>query len=182
MDALDRELFLRINHGLASPLLDRLMPIVTDWRSWGLLLALASLYLLVFRGRRGRLAVLAVVLAFGTADALVSQVMKPGFGRLRPCRAVPEARVLAPCRGRNGFPSNHAANTAAATAALAVFYPPSLAATVPATALVGLSRIYLGVHYPGDIVAGFAVGGLLGAGFGAGLSRLFGRRRGLPAA
>lgn len=178
MTALDRDLFLFLNRGLASPVLDRVMPIVSDWRSWGLLLALGVLYLVVFRGRRGRLAVLAVVLAFGAADALAAHVLKPAIGRLRPCHTVEGARVLASCRGRHGFPSNHASNTAAASAALAVFYPPTLAITAPVTALVGLSRVYLGVHYPGDVLAGYLLGGLLGFTFGAGLRVRFGRRNG----
>jgi len=187
---LDRSLLLLINRDGSSPVLDFLMPLVSSPEHYPAVLIPAGLaavallaWLLLRDGTRGRLTVVALVLAVGAADLTAAQILKPSVGRLRPCR--PEAGVdgvivRGSCRGRNGFPSNHAANTAAAAAVLGVRFRRRWWIGAAVAAVVGYSRVYLGVHYPGDVLAGWTLGALFGLvaawGVAAGWARRGGQR------
>jgi undecaprenyl-diphosphatase len=101
----------------------------------------------------------------GLADFLGGQ-LKWVFERVRPCRAMGEAIKIEPngCGGLFSFPSNHAVNTAAIAAFLQVLYPRSGWVTWPIMGLVGLARVYIGAHYVTDVLGGWVLGGLIGAG------------------
>jgi len=162
VSAFDRQIFDWLNHAWTNSSLDTVMRIISDARTWGGVLALAGLALALAGGATGRRTVVALVLSIALGDMLASQVIKPLVHRPRPCHALAEARVVGRCGGRNGFPSNHATNVGAATAVLGTFYPVALVAAIPAALLVGYSRIYLGAHYPGDVLAGYLLGGAIG--------------------
>jgi undecaprenyl-diphosphatase len=162
MASLDEAAFHWLNGVAVHPWLDVLMRVVTNGRFWAPVLVIVLFDLLTRRGRRGRVAALAAVAALALADLLAAQVLKPWVGRLRPCQTTEAVRLLVSCGGRYGFPSNHAANGAALATALGFFYPASLRYTVAAVLVVAWSRVYVGVHYPGDVLAGLALGALLG--------------------
>jgi len=84
---------------------------------------------------------------------------------VRPCHHQMDARrVGGICGSEFGMPSNHAANGMATVVVLANFAPRAWTLVALAVVLItGYSRVYLGVHYPGDVAAGFAFGALLGA-------------------
>ena len=94
--------------------------------------------------------------------------MKPYFQRLRPCldgNINILIEVVKGCGGKYGFASSHAANSMG----LAIFYLMILKrkkmlgyCILTWALLVGYSRVYLGVHYPGDILVGFLVGSFFG--------------------
>jgi undecaprenyl-diphosphatase len=160
--AIDHELFHWLNGVLIHPWLDSLMPFITDTKNLRPVVILVAVVLALRRDRRSRLAALSLLLGLALADLIASQFLKPLVGRERPCHALEGVRLLVGCGGRNGFPSNHAANAAAAAAALGVFFARSLWVTVPVALLVAWSRVYVGVHYPGDVLAGLLVGAFAG--------------------
>ncbi|MCD6532134.1 phosphatase PAP2 family protein [bacterium] len=174
MLALDERLFLLINRHLVSPALDFLMPIFSAKEGWIPVIVAVLVAFIFFDRRRGLIAALAVLIAFGITDPLCSQILKPLIGRIRPCYALGEAvRLLWGCGGKFSFPSNHAANSAAVVVAMGFFYRKTLWVGIPIALAVGFSRVYLGVHYPGDVLGGWIIGGAVGGTVGYVFHRIF---------
>ena len=137
------------------------------WAS--LLMALAMLWVLLHQNRRHALLVLAmVVLSFVVADQLSSVVIKHLVERLRPTREPALNNLLHIVNdyrgGMYGFVSSHAANSFAAATllALVIRYRVVTLSLFSWAVLQCYSRVYLGVHYPGDILGGIVVGVLVG--------------------
>lgn len=108
---------------------------------------------------KGRRAIFAIILLLIVVDGTGGWI-KSWLHAMRPCQTLENVRLLVGC-GANSFPSNHAANMAAMAAYLGFFYPRTLMFFAPLAFGVGLSRIYVGVHYPGDVVSGWIYGVLL---------------------
>jgi undecaprenyl-diphosphatase len=154
----DERVFRLLNEDWLHPVLDYVMPLVTDARNYLIPFILAALLILYVGRLRGlRFLVLATV-SVVVADAISAHVFKQAFFRTRPCIALEGVRQLVGCVNSPSFPSNHAAN-AAALATLATLYMPRLGLPAVALAmLVGYSRIYVGTHYPLDTLAGGVLG------------------------
>lgn len=162
-------MFLVLN-GLHTDWLDPVMVSITAMWVWIPLYAL--LLFMVFKqyDKRGWWILLAVALVILCSDQLSAHVCKPLFHRLRPCFN-PELEGLVHLPkglpgGRYGFVSSHAANTfAIATFLTAVLRKQWcwIGWVLFAWAFISsYSRIYVGVHYPGDILCGAALGILIG--------------------
>jgi len=160
----DTCLFYFLNHLIAHPVWDWFWVTITMQKNWILPLLAVVIWLVWKGGGRGRVAVVLALLAVGASDVISARVLKPGVGRLRPCHELENVRLLVSCGGKHGFPSSHAANSFAVAMTLACFYRRYASLCVTLASLVGLSRIIVGVHYPGDVLGGFILGGL-GAGF-----------------
>ena len=121
--------------------------------------------LAVFGGTSERIAALTGAGAIGLTSFVVNQPMKLARRRERPDRpllGVPESRwVLMPTS--TSFPSGHAASAAAFAAAVGHLLPGMRWPLRSAAGAVAFSRVYTGVHYPGDVIIGAAVGAILGA-------------------
>lgn len=162
----DRVAFGLINGVWTHPSLDAIMPVITDphkvpWILYGL--APAALGFWLYKGRKHALRVLVVaVLAVGAYDLLAYRVLKPWAARPRPEYAGIGAIVRVPSGGRMGFPSNHAGNAAAAASVLSVAYPAAGIVFWSVASLVAYSRVYVGMHYPLDVLVGLALGALIG--------------------
>lgn len=136
------------------------------WTEAGLLLFAALFVLAWWRARRDttRAFAIAALAPLATAIAyVISEVLKSGFTEERPCRAVTGAALSisdCPPPGDWSFPSNHATIAGAAATALVLTRRALIRLTAPLALLMAFSRVFVGVHYPHDVVAGLALGAL----------------------
>ena len=166
---IDTDLFLFLN-GLHTSWLDKVMIAVTQMWVWVPLYLLLIYWTVKQYGKRCWWIFLAVGLVVLCSDQLSAHVCKPLFHRLRPCyNADLQDLIYLPkgmAGGRYGFVSSHAANTFA----VAAFLTPALSKNRNWIGIVlylwafisSYSRIYLGFHYPGDIICGAVLGILIG--------------------
>ncbi len=159
--ALDTWLFVVVNTGVTNPLADALFTFVTNKYYLLVFLGLVFPILLWKGGRVGRIFVLVMLLTITLSDRVNSGLLKKLVERPRPCRTLSDVRVLVHCGSGESFPSSHAANIFAAATIATAFYRRFRWYFFSYAGLVALSRVYCGVHYPADILAGAVVGALL---------------------
>ena len=155
--ALDRAVVRRVA-SLNSPALDRFMPALSELANHGKLWFALGACLQATGNRRAGRAARRGLASLAAASATANIIGKGLSSRKRPDAEIPAARRLAHAPWTSSFPSGHAAS-AAAFATGAAMEMPELAAGLAALALaVGASRVVTGVHYPSDVLAGFAIG------------------------
>lgn len=165
----DAALFRCVNASMANPLFDAMLPFFREKWFWAPLYLFVGAFSWLNFGKKGWLIVLGLVAAVGLADFSSSTLVKKNVQRLRPCNdpVLAESVVLrAPCGSGYSFTSSHAANHfAAAVFIIGVFG--GLARWIRPAVLgwagaIAFSQVYVGVHYPGDVVCGALLGALLG--------------------
>ena len=161
--ALDVSLFRFINDTLSNPLFDAVMP----WLSGNRLFIPAAILVgafLIWRDRvKGTLFLVVLAAAIAVTDGWLCNIVKDAVGRQRPCLVLEGARVLLGCSSSGSLPSSHTANWCTTMAVAFLFKRNSWWITLPFALAVSFSRVYTGVHYPGDVLAGALLGG--GSGF-----------------
>lgn len=179
LNKIDTWLFLLIN-GMNSPFFDWLMYWISSKLVWIPFYTLL-LFLLIRKYKLNALWILLFVALLITFSDQVSVLFKNYFQRLRPCHNedldLLIHTVRGKCGGKYGFVSSHASNSFA----LAVFLVPFLKsywryftpAIIIWAAIVSYSRIYLGVHFPGDVIGGAALGAFGGIVFSKSYFLLF---------
>jgi undecaprenyl-diphosphatase len=154
----DVTLFYLFNTTLQNPFFDWLMPFVTEKTHWFPVWFIVIVFLIWKGGRKGRIAVILIIPLIFMSDQLSAGLFKPLFARTRPCVALSGVHLLVPMTRSYSFPSAHAANFAALATFFALFYPRYKWFYFGIALLVGLSRVFVGVHYPFDVLGGFILG------------------------
>jgi len=165
----DSKLFLFLN-GLHTDWLDKVMVLITDMWPWLPLYLLLIYWVVKQYDKRSWWVFLTLGFVVLCSDQLSAHVCKPIFQRLRPCFNIDFQDIIhlpkGLAGGKYGFVSSHAANTFA----IATFLTPVLKTYRPWPAIAlfswafisSYSRIYIGYHYPGDIIVGSILGILVG--------------------
>lgn len=161
LSALDARAFLLINRSLQNPLFDLLMPILSAKRYFLLPAAVLTVMLLTWGGRRMWLVLAVGLLALAVADQ-GTNLIKAGIERPRPCHAIAGVHLLTGCTRSFSFPSNHASNMFAMATVAWLGFRRFRWALLLLAAGVAYSRVYLGAHYPGDVLAGALWGAAVG--------------------
>lgn len=163
LQSLDTALYRFINLKLGTPALDPIMRTLSG-TAWFIPLVLAvGVGLLWKGGQRGRTFVAVLALTLGLGDSFIINPLKKLTDRDRPFLQQTDARLLVGRGNSNSMPSSHTSTWFAATLVAFAFYRRSWRVLLPMACLIAFSRVYLGAHYPGDVLAG----AILGAGYAA---------------
>jgi undecaprenyl-diphosphatase len=175
IQSLDTGLFLFINHAMANGVFDVLMP-AFSLRGYLLVIPFLLAMLLISANKKQQdgktfLTAAAWTLIVASCAWYLSgwavDTLKVAIARERPCRALEHIRLILPCPKSFSMPSGHACSSFAVAVPLFSLtrgyialiwrlYPLVLAS------LIAFSRVYLGVHYPSDVLVGMLLGGIIG--------------------
>ena len=156
----DVALLHRVNRDWTLPWLNAAMPMFTDMHKllfvrWALAPAVTAGWI-KWKGRRGLTILLIAVAAVGATDLLCHRVVKKIVHRTRP--NIAGVSIERAPGSSYSMPSNHAANASAAAVTIGAFEPPLLIPLLAFAALVAYSRVYVGVHYPSDVIVAALIG------------------------
>jgi undecaprenyl-diphosphatase len=169
LDEIDKAIFLFLN-GLHQDWLDPIMQFITGTASWIPFYILILVFLFWKFKKYALVILIAIALTITAADQFTSSLMKPTFQRLRPCydeQIRLQVYNYVGCGGQFGFASSHAANTFALAMMLWIVCRGMSERRKIAylmfswAVLVAYSRIYVGVHYLGDVLVGGIIGIIL---------------------
>jgi undecaprenyl-diphosphatase len=167
LERLDQQLFLFLN-SINSPFWDQVMHAISGKLIWAPLYLAILIFLGIKYKRRFLIIILFVILAVTLADQISVHLFKNVFQRLRPCHEPALSGLVhlfnGECGGKFSFVSSHATNSFN-IALLSLLFIRKRWYTISIiiwALVVGYSRIYLGVHYPGDVICGSLLGALIG--------------------
>jgi undecaprenyl-diphosphatase len=166
LDAWDKWLFVKLNSGWTNPVFDTMLPFFRDSVFWAPLYLFVLVFMAVNYGRKGWWWSLAFICTVALTDMIGARVFKEGFQRIRPCHDPVLANhvrlLLKHCSDSFSFVSNHAANhfgiaSFAFLTFRGVFKKWMYLAFVWAF-FIAYAQIYVGIHYPLDVLGGAILG------------------------
>ncbi len=164
---IDQYLFSLINGEWTNGFMDYILPIWRDKYFWIPVYFFIVFYMIFNYGKKGYWFVLFLLLTVASTDMASSQLIKKSVQRLRPCRApeISGERVLVTCGHGYSFTSSHAANHFAISMflifTLAGRYKKVLPLCLFWAISVAYGQVYVGVHFPLDVLCGALLGGLI---------------------
>jgi membrane-associated phospholipid phosphatase len=169
---LDHQLFYAINTGLSNSFFDVLMPILRNKYTWIPFYVFLIVFFLRQYKLNGIFLILALAATFGFADFSSATLIKKTVKRLRPCNEptfVQEVKMRIDCGSGYSFPSTHATDHfAIAVFLIGIFYK-KYKFVVPVLLtwafLIAFAQVYVGVHFPIDVICGSIYGAIIGWAF-----------------
>jgi undecaprenyl-diphosphatase len=169
LEQLDHWLFAKLNSGLTNPVFDFLMPILRHGTYWAPLYLFFGVFAFLNYQKKGGWWIIFFLATVALTDMTGTYVFKHNFERLRPCSpdlGFPVRLLLKQCAGGYSFISNHAANHFGMATFFFITLRPILKKWAWISFLwagsIAYAQIYVGVHFPSDILAGMLVGILVG--------------------
>jgi len=166
---LDRHLFYWINHDLANPFFDSVMPWLRAPKNWIPLYILIIGFCLWKFKKQGIIIIIFIALSAGFADFTSASIIKPLVKRNRPCRDIISAKTdidRVPCGTGYSFPSTHATDHFAMAFFMILIYYKKWHWIwfwgILWAGLISFAQVYVGVHYPIDVTCGAIYGALVG--------------------
>ena len=157
---LDGGFLLLLQASVRNPILDNIMIFITSLGNGGMIWIAATIVLLIPKKTR-KAGIMSAVALLGSL-IINNNIVKNIVQRPRPFVTFTDLQIIIPTPSEFSFPSGH---TSSSFAAAAVFYrhlPKKLGLpAVILAGLIGFSRLYVGVHYPTDVIAGVLMGILL---------------------
>ena len=148
-----------IHQYFSNTLFDILMPFITNKNNWKLPIIGLIFVLGFFSGQRGKLTLAILIISLSFTDAICAQILKPFFERIRPSHLnIEQINLLISKGGKWSMPSNHAANMFSLAIVLSYFYKKYKPLLLLLAILISFSRVYVGVHFLGDVVVGGCIG------------------------
>jgi undecaprenyl-diphosphatase len=171
IEPVDRKIFFFVNNNLSNSFFDNTMPYIREANLWLPLYLFFFVWALLNFGKRGWLWILFAACTGALTDLVSSRLIKENIFRLRPCQnpeLMQKIHVLVNyCPGSSSFTSSHAANHFGFAAFLVItlsrFTPAWIYLLYVWAAAICFAQVYVGVHYPFDVVTGGILGWLLGA-------------------
>lgn len=154
----DREVYRIVHSRLRAGWLDPGMVLFTRAGTKGAIWFALAVGFLITGSVHARWAAILSSAALLLAEGLINWLLKPMFRRERPYKHPGLSRLLVAAPGPHSWPSAHAGSSAAAAVVLSAFYPLWSPLFVGVALLIAYSRVYVGVHYPLDVLAGIVVG------------------------
>ena len=156
---IDKQMMVFLNKTISNPIFDFIMPIITNQNFLVFSGLILIGYLAYYGEKRGRITIVVLLIAASFSDAICFQVIKPWVGRIRPSHEFYDyINLLVSKGGKYSFPSNHAANSFVFATVLSYFYEKNKTFLYILASAIAFSRVYVGVHYPLDIVSGAIIG------------------------
>ncbi len=167
LSALDERGFYAINNGLSNPILDIIMPLLRNKNNWIPLYIFIVFYLIKTYKASGLVLIAAILIVFGISDYTSSKIVKPAFARIRPCNdpKMTHVNLLIDCGSGKSFTSSHATNHFAIAVFMILFFYKRFHWILPTgliwAASISIAQVYVGVHYPFDILGGALLGTII---------------------
>jgi len=160
--SIDLAVFYFFNHSLSTPVLDKFFSIITSLNNWLITYVILLGLTWKYGGKRGKIAVVFTLIMIIITDQTGYRILKEYFARPRPCDFLTDVITPLGCTGTYSFPSNHALNNFAVATYFSFLFPKFRVVLFVIASLIAISRVYLGLHYPSDIIGGAIIGIIFG--------------------